>query len=88
MNDAETKRDARIANMNNGQLLAYLGANDSDLTVYERAAFPTMAPKRMTATQRHWAITVVRRIMPLDAAEVPRGKPVDTYLWASRPRPS
>jgi hypothetical protein len=32
----------------------------------------------MTATQRHWAITVVRRIMPLDAAEVPRGKPVET----------
>lgn len=79
MMTAEQARDERIRQLSDSQLLAYLKSAtiDAELTPYESAAFGAMRG-RLSASQRRWACDVARRVMPLLAAEVPRGREVAT----------
>jgi hypothetical protein len=83
MNAAEAERDKRIAAFTDIELLSAL-LEDEELVEGERVAFDNMRESltgppwrnKLTAAQRTWAEKVMRRIMPLDARLVPRGKEV------------
>lgn len=78
MNEAEKKRDARIAGWSDRQLVDYILAADHDdaVTEIEFAAFEDMSKRlsmfKLTRRQRQWAEDVARRITPIDSRDVLR----------------
>ncbi len=79
MNAAERKRDEYIRSLDAQQLLSKL-LSDDEITDVERSAFDDMnrQARSLTPAQRKWAEDVMRRITPLDASLVPRGREVET----------
>jgi hypothetical protein len=84
MNLAEDKRNARIEAMDDGELLEVI-LNSGDLSEVEVHAFADMraglvdpnGPRRgLSKRQRAWAEEVARRVVPIRAEEVPRGREV------------
>lgn len=85
MNDAERRRDNRIADLNDTEILDLLCAcdSDADVTVDEFVAFSSMRNAGrghifLTKRQRAWAEAVAKRIVPFDSRDVPRGREVPT----------
>ena len=87
MNDAEHRRNVKIAAMKDPELLDAL-LKDPDVTEHERVSFLDMqaqlrrgygqGSRFLSVKQRTWAEEVLRRITPVDAKDVPRGKEVPT----------
>jgi hypothetical protein len=88
VNDAERKRNARIAALDDRTLLRLLLQDfGDDVSSEERDAFDgmlrttvrsSMSLVPLTQKQRAWAEEVARRVVPFDSNEVPRGKEVAT----------
>ena len=89
MNTAEARRDDRIAKMGDLDLLNLLLADATDgVRPDERTAFTDMrgqladafgepiTGRRLSQKQRAWAEEAARRIVPLRAEDVPRGREV------------
>ena len=87
MNFAEQRRNVRIAAMTDRELLELL-CRDDDVRPDEYAILASMRAQvlnhlgeqdgHLSKKQRAWAEDVARRVVPLDAREVPRGRPVET----------
>jgi len=90
VNDAEDRRNARIAKMGDLALIDLLLAAGTDgMNTAERTAFADMRTwladtfghaiegRRLKPKQRSWAEEAARRIVPLDSRDVPRGKEVE-----------
>jgi hypothetical protein len=90
MNDAEAKRDKRIARMTDHDLLNLLLADATGgVRPDEHKAFGEMrrwvaddlgAPivgRVLSTKQRTWVEEAARRIVPVDSRDVPKGKPVE-----------
>lgn len=86
MNLAEDKRNARISATPDVELLGRV-LTSGELSEAEVHAFADMraglvdpggtVPSRLSRKQRSWLEEVARRVLPVDAKEVPRGKEVD-----------
>jgi hypothetical protein len=78
MNNAEQRRNVRIAAMTDLELLELF--RDADIGPGEYVAFANMRAegRRLTSKQRAWAEEVARRITPIRASEAPRGAEVPT----------
>jgi hypothetical protein len=87
VNFAEQRRNVRIAAMTDRELLELL-CRDDDVRPDEYAILASMRAQvlnhlgeqdgHLSKKQRAWAEDVARRVVPLDAREVPRGRPVET----------
>ena len=86
MNLAEDKRNARIEAMDDGKLLE-LVLESGDLSDAETHAFADMRaglidpsdPRQgLSKRQRAWVEEVARRVVPIRAEEVPRGREVES----------
>jgi hypothetical protein len=87
LNFAEQRRNVRIAAMTDRELLELL-CRDDDVRPDEYAILASMRAQvlnhlgeqdgHLSKKQRAWAEDVARRVVPLDAREVPRGRPVET----------
>lgn len=87
MNDAARRRDARIVAMTDVDLLEALveGPCDGDVSADETGMLIDMLA-RLTAGERYglstkqraFAEDILRRVMPLRAADAPRGREVET----------
>lgn len=82
MNRAEEIRNAEIANLDDVALLRRIvsaGCGSEEVSDVEFKAFTDMIAqaRRLSERQRAWAEEVVRRITPIRAADVPRGREVE-----------
>jgi hypothetical protein len=91
VNEAEKKRDARIARWSDTDLLRHvLHDTTGDARTDEKAIFQDMLNRLCSAPgveghqsclstkQRSWAEEVARRITPIRAADAPVGRAVET----------
>jgi hypothetical protein len=89
VNTAEDQRNARIAAMDDLEILELLLDDATgEVTDYDRGAFVGMRARvinhlgvetrRLSRKERKWAEDAARRIVPLNVKEVPRGRPVET----------
>jgi len=84
MNNAEHRRNLQISAMHDMPLLEHVLAFD-DLTPPERTSFMEMRSEIVThqraclsRKQRSWLEDVAKRVTPIDAKAVPRGREVVT----------
>lgn len=80
MNNAERRRDNRIAGMPDLELLNWVcsPAFAEDVTADEYSSFANMrtARRRLMPRQRAWVEEVARRVVPFDSKDAPRGREV------------
>jgi len=84
MNRAEQKRDARIAWLDDVELLEKVLAEE-EVTGEARVAFAKRAAeirsgarRCLSKRERAWAEDTLKKYMPIRAADVPKGRPVET----------
>lgn len=83
MNEGERLRDARLSAMSDRALLELvLDDHGEEVTIAERAAFAEMLSAvkggyYLTERQRAWALDAGARVTPIDAKDVPAGRPVE-----------
>lgn len=96
MNEAERRRDERIARLDDRALLESLTGPGSELTGSEAEAFGRMlrrlrAGEVLSKKERTWAEEVARRVTPVRAGDAPKGRdvplPAALQVLPKRPPP-
>jgi len=85
MNSGEQARDARIAALDDLTLMqklrtdiADMELNDVECGMVEDMYLQARGGRRLTKKQRGWSEDIARRVMPIFASDVPKGKHVET----------